>query len=300
MSSFQLNPAGVDGEYLECLNTAFGKWGDRRQFDWYYRRDTTFPPADLLVFREHGKLAAGSGVTYRRVRLPDDEEMIVGIITGSWTLPEHRGKGLFSRLIERSRQQAERKGAKLLLAFVTADNFSREHMRKVGSLLFPSFYLVSTESTPQPKARSILEARQPDEKIIGEMFEKFIVSGKGAGRIAYPSASDFCAQFFERPHETEVLMSGNGDFAVVEKRDEMNLVQLFLPHDEKNFFPDLLAHTLSQNRKLFAFTMHEETAGRGRDLGLLIKKGFLTVLPISSTVHLPARLTWKIENGDRA
>ena len=299
MSSFHINPPGVDREYLECLNTAFGNWGDSRRFRWHFRRATSFPAADILVFREGGKLTSGSGITYRRLRLPDDEEIGVGIITGSWTLPQHRGKGLFSRIVESSVEQAERKGAKLLLAFVTADNVSCRKMRKFGALLFPSFYLVSTESTPHPKADSTFELIEPDENIVAEVFEKFSASGKGLARFAYPSAPDFRGQFFERPNQTQLLSSGNGDFAVVEKGDGTNLLQLFLTQRENNYFADLLAAALRQNRKFFTFTMDEETAGLGKDLGLEIKEGFLTVLPTGTSPFLPAGLGWKIQTGDR-
>lgn len=299
MSSVQINPPGVDLEYLECLNTAFGNWGDARRFNWHFRRVTSFPAADLLVCREGEKLAAGSAITYRRLRLPNDEEIGVGIITGSWTLPQHRGKGLFSRIIERSIEQAETKGAKLILAFVTADNVSCRLMQGFGSVLIPTFYVFSTESTPHPKANSRFELIEPRERLVAEMFEKFSSSGKGLARFVYPSAPDFRAQFFDRPNQTQFLSSGNGDFAVVEKGESTNLLQLFLSQGESNCFADLLTDALRQNRKFFAFTMDEEAAVIGKDLGLEIKAGFLTVLPIGANKFLPGGPGWRIQNGDR-
>lgn len=300
MSDFQVNPPDADSEYLKCLNAAFGNWGDRRQFEWYFRRETGFPAADILICREHGSPVAGSGLTYRRVRLPGGEEVGVGIITGTWTLPEHRSQGLFSRAVQSSVAPAAAKGAKLLFGFVTADNASFRGMQRLGALIFPSFYIFSTESTPRPKTDFILEPVEPSETITGEMFEQFKASGNSLARFAYPTRRDFRAQFFERPHQTEVLASSNGDFAVIEKKGKTDLLQLFLPQDETRMFGGLLAHALSRNRKFFTFTMESDAADLGNDFGLEVKQGFLTVLPVSADFELPASLPWKIQNGDRA
>ncbi len=300
MSTLQINPPDIDKEYLQGLNAAFGNWGDRRQFEWYFRRETIFLSPDLLVFREGGKIAAGSGITYRCVRFPDQEEMIVAIMTGSWTLPQHRGQGFFTRMIETSLQRATERSAQLLLAFVTEDNASFRQLRAFGALLFPSFYLFSTESTPVPNVDTAFEQVEPKEEIVAEMFEKFTGSGAGFARFQYPSPRDFRAQFCDRPHPTEVWSDRNRNFAVIEKRADTNLLQLYLAQDEKNFLADLLVHALKQNRKFFAFTMQEETAVLGHDFGLGLKKGFLTVLPTNASVQLPPGLRWRIQNGDRA
>lgn len=300
MNTLHINPPGIDGEYLECLNAAFRNWGDRRQFEWYFRRETIFPAADLLVFREDGMLTAGSGITYRRLRLPDEEEICIGIITGSWTLPKHRGKGLFSQLIENSLKHSATKGAELLLAFVTADGVSCRHLQNIGATLFPSFYLRSTESTPTPDVDGTFGPIELSETIVAEMFEGFAASGERLARIAYPAAADFRAQFLERPQDIEVFSNQKGDFAVVEKRNDTNLVQLFLPHEPTRFIADLLAYTLRRNRKFFTFTMAEETAALGEDLGLEIKPGFMAVLAESVSVRLPSGLRWQIQSGDRA
>src|SRR5687767_3736974 len=63
-----INPPGIEDEYLRCLNSCFPGWGDRRTFDWYFRRTT---PADLIVFQKDGDTAAGSALTYRRLTLPN-------------------------------------------------------------------------------------------------------------------------------------------------------------------------------------------------------------------------------------
>ena len=299
MSELQINPPNVDDEYLECLNQAYGNWGDKQQFNWYFRRQTIFPAADLFVIREDGKLAAGSGITYCRLQLQDEAEMSAGIITGAWTLPQYCGRGFYYRLIEESQRYAASRNVEVLFGYVTADNPGFRQLQSLGAIPFPSFYIFSTESTPIPKTDSTLERIEPSEKIVAEMFERFAESGKGFARFTYPSARDFSAQFLERPHETEILSNRNGDFAVIEKKAETNLLQLYLPRDKNNLI-DLVAYTLRQNRKFFTFTMQEEVASLAKNLGLGIKGGFLTVFLTDTSTCLPAELRWKIQTGDRA
>ena len=299
MSDLQINPPNIDDEYLECLNRAYGDWGDKRQFNWYFRRQTIFPAADLFVIREGGKLAAGSALTYCRPRLPNEEEMSARIITGSWTLPEYRGRGFFSRLMEESRRYVASKNVKVLFGYMTADNPSFRQLQKLGAIPFPSFYIFSTESTELPTTNPKLERIEPSEKIVAEMFEKFAESGRGFARFTYPSARHFRAQFLERLHETEILSSQQGDYAVIEKRAETNLLQLHLPQD-KNNLTDLVTHTLRQNRKFFTFTMQEEVASLAQNLGLGVKGDFLMVFLTDRSIRLPAELCWKIQTGDRA
>jgi hypothetical protein len=299
MIELQINPPGIEREYLRCLNLAFGNWGDARQFDWYFRRKTVFPDADFLVFRRNGKMAAGSAITYRRVRLPDEAEISVGIMTGSWTLPEYRGQGFFSRMIEESVRQTAKKNAKALLAFVTADNSSFRQLQKFGAISFPTCYLFSNGSTPAPKMNSGFEPFKLSKKIVDEMFERSAESGKGFARFVYPAARDFRAQFLERPHRTEILSNSKGDYAVIEKKPGARILQFWLSRD-KDGLTDLFAGVLFENQKLMFFTAQKEIRDFAEDSGINTKEGFLTALPVDQNSILTDGLVWKIQNGDRA
>jgi hypothetical protein len=56
----EVNPSGVQDEYLSGLNRSFGHWGDRRLFMWAFEREVGAPTADLMVLRDQGEIIAGS------------------------------------------------------------------------------------------------------------------------------------------------------------------------------------------------------------------------------------------------
>ena len=116
--------AGAEAErrYLEALNVCFPAWGGREMFDWCFTRESAGLRPDLMTLHAGGGWWRASANTYRRIRLPNGETLVAGIMTGSWTLPESRGLGAFTRLIGESRDLAAARGAGLLLAFVTRTN----------------------------------------------------------------------------------------------------------------------------------------------------------------------------------
>ncbi len=199
VTTVHINPQGVDDEYLECLNLCFGNWGDRRIFDWYFRRKTGFPDPDLIVLKKNGQIMAGSAVTYRRVALLNGNEIGVGIMTGSWTLPHFRGRGCFTRMVKESLHLTAQKDGSLLLAFVTEDNASLRQLTKAGAALFGSSYIFSTPRTVRHKVACQLTSVAKGEAAIKSMFKQLSKGGKGYCRFSYSSERDLAAQFIHRP-----------------------------------------------------------------------------------------------------
>jgi GNAT superfamily N-acetyltransferase len=124
----------MNADYLAALNACFPNWGGEAMFDWAFRG------ADLLEVRDGERLIAGSAVTYRDVRLPDGDVVRAAIMTGSFTLPGARGRGLFSRFIEESLAVSRKRDCAMLLAFVTGTNPSRRRLEAAGATMVPSFY----------------------------------------------------------------------------------------------------------------------------------------------------------------
>ena len=136
--------AGADADaeerYLESLNRCFPAWGGREMFDWCFTRESAGLRPDVMTLHAGGGAVAGTANTYRRIRLPNGKTLVAGIMTGSWTLPESRGLGAFTRLIGESLDLAASRGAGLLLAFVTRTNGSTGRLRDAGAALFPTWY----------------------------------------------------------------------------------------------------------------------------------------------------------------
>jgi len=328
MTSVQINPQGIETEYLQALNLCFGNWGDRRQYDWYFKRQTSYPKTDLIGLQINGQLAAGSAVSYRCVALQNDYEIGVGIMTGSWTLPQFRGRGCFTQIIAESLTLTAQKGGALLLAFVTEENASSRQLAKAGAGLFPSYYLFSTAQTPAPREASPLLRLAKREQVVETLFDRLKDSSKGYARFVYPQARDFCAQFVNRVGPTEVLSDGRDNFGIVEAKANTDRLQLCLAAtaDEAGIATCLagfLKHALDSGRRLFLYSTRSDVARASAKLGLETKAGYLAVLiadelrvqralqlrtPLArqdaytfARSHSPSFLgDWNVHGGDRA
>jgi len=323
-----VNPTNVDEEYLKCLNVCFSGWGDRRKYDWYFRRKTAYPDPDLMILRQDDQLAAGSAVTYRTINLANDSEVTVGIMTGSWTLPQFRNQGCFARIILESLQLTALKGGALLLGFTADDRASFRQLARAGSALIPYSYIFSTTQTEAPETRSTFSVVEKSSQVIADLNARLQVSGKGHCRFFYASEQEFSSQFIHRPGETEIFKDVYGNYGVIEQTEGTDILQLYLgdSDDELKMSESIgyfLSSALSRSRKLFLYSVQPRLTERCKKLGLDVKAGHLAVLvadrsrlrdalsvPESMPMEDASLLTqansewflgdWKIHGGDRA
>lgn len=68
------------------------------------------PGPDYLLLKAEGAVLAGSGISYRQLLLRNGQATTAGIMAGSWTLPEARGRGCCTRIIEESASITEQLG----------------------------------------------------------------------------------------------------------------------------------------------------------------------------------------------
>jgi len=324
----EVNPKGRDDEFLKCLNFCFDGWGDRKKYEWHFRRKTVYPETDLIFLKKNNDLAAGSAVTYRKVALPNDKEITVGIIGSTWTLPSFRNQGYFARITEESLRLTALKGGVLLLGFTVADRPSFRQLTRAGSADFPCSYLFSTARTKCPEQKSKLRFAKKSRPVIAELFARLSTSGNGYARFLYASEQAFDSQFIYRPGETEIFADDYGNSGIIEKTEDTDILQLYLSNsdDESSMTESLasiLSYTLSAGRKLFLYSSQPGLVNLSRRVGLEVKAGYLNVLiaeesrlrdalgilgsaPIEDT-KLLARAdsdwflgNWKLQAGDRA
>jgi hypothetical protein len=326
--TLDINPNGMDDEYLKCLNFCFGGWGDRRKYDWYFRRKTAYPEADVIILKKDYELAAGSAVTYRTVALMNGSEITVGIMTGAWTLPQFRNQGYFARIIEESLRLTALKGGALLLAFAVDDRSSFRQLARAGSALFPCSYIFSTAQTEYPETKSRLSPVKKSSRVIADLSAKLYASGKGYSHFIYASEQEFDAQFIQRPGETEIFEDDYGNCGIIEKTEDTDILQLYLTgsDDEPKITESIasfLVNALGHARKLFLYSTRPGIAHLSRKLGLEVKAGYLTVLiakesrlrdalriPEPTLIKNTSLLTWadsdwflgnwNLQGGDRA
>jgi hypothetical protein len=278
MITTHINPPHVQEYYLRCLNQVFGNWGNAEKYFWYFERPTVFPKADVMVLKNGDRVLAGSGVSYRQIRFPHGGEAVIGIMSGSWTLPEARGQGCFTRIIEESIQLTIQKGGAMLIAFVTEDNASSRQLAKAGSALFPSAYIFSTPNTPRPEYAVALRAIPKNNATANEIQERLTTRYRDRVHFVYPSPNDLSDNFFRRAVPTEVLQDETGGIAVIETKPDTYLLHLFAAENHESCIASVLNHALGDGRKFFMFSTRGEITATCQQLGLGIKNGYITVL----------------------
>ncbi len=296
------NPAGAEAAYLEHLNTSFGRWGGMDRYRWAFERAAGGPVADCMMLREGSEVLAGSAVTYRRARVPGAGERLVGIMTGSWTLPAARGRGCFTRVIEESLAFCRERGAALLLAFVTEDNASCRRLRAAGSVMLPTEYWIAE---PEPGAFTPSSPPADEDAAVqptgAELLWRLHEARPGAGlRFTYPDAAAYAEQFLERPEPVETLAGPYGK-AIVEHAATADRVLAMYPEKEAGGLVRALAsRAWAAGRTLIGFTTGGAPAEGFRAAGLAPRPGFLTALAADSELGDG----WSgsgasLENGDR-
>jgi len=321
------NPQNVDDEYLRCLNVCYGWWGNSQQFYWYFRRKTAYPDPDLIVMQIDGQMAAGSAVSYRKVALPNGNQITVGLVTGAWTLPQFRGRGCFVRLIEESVKITEQRGGALLLGFVREENPSSRQMARLGSALFPSAYLTSTLRPHAIDDALKFKRVTNSNHLTVTIFRKLNDKSADHSRFFYPNECDFSAQFIHRPSPTELLSDNCGNIGIVEKREKADILQLAIIDNEEQShivrsIAGFLNHARNEGRQLLLYSTSPLVIEIGARIGFEVRTGYLTVLiadehKLTASLELSSLLKkndsyllaqpenpcflgpWNLQNGDR-
>lgn len=278
----EINPQAFEAEYLNGLNTCFSGWGGEKLFRWCFQRTVGGPRGDLMVLRKQGTVLAGSAVTYRRVILENGQRILVGIMTGSWTLPAARGQGCFTRIIQESVALTASHGGALLLAFVTADNASFRRLRDAGSALIPSFYLFSSESGESADA-SILPLRivEANVELVSKVCQKRIEAGTTS--VVY-TPPEWQSQFMDRSGHSELLEIGELGWVATERVGDFLRIQatcLATP-DFEAVIASLVAHAQARSVRLFLVSMNDGLTAACTKLGMRASPGYLTLVAADS------------------
>jgi GNAT superfamily N-acetyltransferase len=233
-------------EYIAGANRAFGHWGDEARFAWAFRG------GELLFLDD----VAASGINYRT--LHDGRQ--VAIITGSWTLPEARGMGAFTRLVEATHEIAKERNS-ITISFGRRDNVSCRRVEATGAQIHPTFYCRSAFA-----AQSMMSL-DPDPSLFPTAFRY--------------TADEWRAQFIDRPHAKIECVGEPGEWAaIMERGADVSSARVLAISNET-------ALPLVSDGPVFWFTTKRPT------LPCEITDGFLGTFPPTDISD------WQIQNGDR-
>ena len=169
----------------------------------------------------------------------------IGIMTGSWTVPEARGQGCFTKIIEESLSLASDKGAGLLIAFLTESNASFRRLAGAGSSLFPTHYLFSNQNTPIPESGHVVSPVSDIKKGIETIFDNLRKHQDGLAHFTY-TLKEWASQFWERPGEMELLHIGDIGLAIIERKEILTGF-LFLSLKDEHAFTGLYQDPLKKS-----------------------------------------------------
>lgn len=308
--NIERNPRGAEALYLQSLNVCFPGWGDERAYAWAFSRTVGAPATEQMLLREGDELLAGSAVSYRVLRTPAGREAVIGIMTGSWTLPAARGRGAFTQIIDESQAMVQRHSGALLLAFVTETNASFRRLEAAGSTLFPTRYVSSRVDLPARASKHVLTPVPATEA--AAWFERFERARPAGATFHYSNAAQWAGQHLERMGQPQVFAVEGLGAVIIETHGDFDRLQaLCAASDDARV--ELIAACLhraqSRGKRIFLFESKPARAERVvSELGLDASKGYLTALvadeaafaKLSNGAPLAESLAdWSLDSGDR-
>lgn len=273
-----INPSGFKDQYLGHLNTCFPGWGNGTKYDWVFSRKAGIKLADLILVRnENEEDIAGSAVSYRRLRF-NQNEIDIGIMTGSWTLPAARGQGCFSKIINVSKELAVQNHAPFLTAFVTETNASSRRLREAGSIMINTHHLFSPDKIFN--SEKVAVEVEITGKARASLYEQFTSRKRGFVRFEY-NFEEFTGQFINRVN-TPALLNTGGAYALLEETHNAMML-LFIAHDLSGDLGDSLSALANwakekRSKKLLLFSTNPALTEACLQLGFEAIPGYFTML----------------------
>lgn len=276
MIQVEINPKDKKEEIINYLNICFPGWGDNKTYAWYFEQKLIKFLPDIILFKnKQNEVIAGSAVSYRQIKV-GEFFLDIGIMTGSWTLPNARGMGCFTKMIEVSKTLCHEKGVHFLTAFVTEDNASYRRLKEAGSTCIPAnnYFFESSENHFEKINLNWIDTNKLNDykSTILDYFSK-------ANGFNY-NLETFQKQYLERLHETKVFVFNQVLYVIeIAKVIKILFVSEIIIDDLKLVFSHL-NHLLG--KKIMWFCSHPNIISLNLDF-LETKKGFFTMTETSKS-----------------
>lgn len=275
-----INPKNYQEQYIENLNHCFSDWGGQNEYHWTFQRKAGNFESDIIIIKDdEGDVIAGSGVTYRKLSTRDHDEIDIGIMTGSWTLPKARGKGCFSEIINISKELCARKAVHFLTAFVMENNPSFRRLKDAGSILIPTSHFISKE-TIYPSENQVSETKwKPQYQ--KELYYKFKNNKRHCLAFDY-TADEFFKQYIYRIKKTILIQFSSNELAVIEETKDIIKV-LFITYEDVNSYISNVKSLANwglktRSKRLLLFSTKKEISDALVNLRFQKSPGYFTVL----------------------
>ena len=297
---FVINPKNYENEYLENLNNCFPNWGDLKTLDWVINRSFDNTKPDFFVINsDENEILAGSAISYRTLKFPDNSKHKIGIMTGSWTLPISRGMGCFTETIMKSLELVSDKNFSFLTAFVTQSNASFRRLQDAGSFLLPTNYIISQSLEHYSIANNSIEILENSHSNIEMIFNLRNDLLKNKIHFEY-NFNDFENQFFKRLNPV-FLLKINNEFAIIEETSKM--FQLHFSTDYSYEIINKIVNWANGFRKEIIFFSSNRKIDFANNENFKVVDGFFTILKNKNVVNTDYEsifnTEFNIEYGDK-
>ncbi|WP_396176873.1 GNAT family N-acetyltransferase [Flavobacterium sp.] len=222
MNKVLINPENYKSKYIEYLNLCFPNWGSDTQYNWAFERKIGKHHSDILLLaNEEDEIIAGSGLSFRMIKTNDGVIHDIAIFTGSWTLPNARGRGCFTQIIELFEQICIEKNVPFLTAFVTESNGSYRRFVDLNYYCLEANNILSNE-TPFENV-PLFEIVFLEKKQSLDLFESFTNNAKNKTVFHYDK-EEWLGQYVNRTNDTSVISIDDNYFLVEENESTFRIL----------------------------------------------------------------------------
>lgn len=274
MNEVVINPQNYKENYLVFLNSCFPNWGNEIAYNWVFERKVGDNNSDILILKdEQGQVIAGSSITYRTTKLQNGSIVNFGIMTGSWTLPNARGKGCFSQIILESKRICFSKNVPYLTAFVTESNASYRRLKDAGFYCKIADNVFSNDTLFELNSDDFkLEIVQTDTDLLYQKYQE--ISAKNTTFVY--SKNEFESQYINRLNSVECTKIGDDYFLFEDTGSIVKL--LFISNFDTNliqFFCNWMR--INRDKKVMFFVSDENKIENLEANEFNFVKGFYTI-----------------------
>lgn len=281
MNEVVVNPENYQDSYLEYLNKCFPNWGNETAYNWVFKRKVGNHLSDILLLKDdNNQVIAGSSITYRVLKTDGKSTVNFGIMTGSWTLPEARGKGCFSQIIEESKRICFSKNVSFLTAFVTESNASYRRLKEAGFYCKTADNIFSNETTFSSNPDfSSLEIQVIDTEVL---YSKYLEFSANNTAFLY-TKKEFEMQFVNRLHPAQCIKINQTYFLY---EDTGIIIKLLFSSNfniqDFQCFCDWMR--IKEDKKVMFFLSDASKIKSCEEADFYFVKGFLTVQKTNNSI----------------
>lgn len=110
---------GEEKKHLETLQSCFDSWGDWGEWRRRYEQPDFSITENVIVVEENSEWIGGGTAWFRDAFLRKDKRTKVYIAGDGYVHPDHRGRGVYSTIMQSLNELARNKGASLGFGFIS-------------------------------------------------------------------------------------------------------------------------------------------------------------------------------------